>query len=93
MERYVEKEVKRVDVWQLKKYVCKVKIIDIYTGRNIIVLNTEEAKEHDIYAGYRTKFEMKNKTVNVRTRDEKVHGEKKVDILIKNLLKEVEERK
>lgn len=37
--------------------------------------------------------ETQNKTVNVRTRDEKVHGEMKVDALIKQLLKEVELKK
>jgi threonyl-tRNA synthetase len=37
--------------------------------------------------------EKKNKTVNVRTRDNKVHGEKKVDKFIQELLKEVESRK
>jgi len=54
MEDYVEKQTKEVDVWKLKKYACKVKPIDIYTGKNIIVLNQDEAKEHDIYSGYRT---------------------------------------
>jgi len=33
--------------------------------------------------------EQKNKTVNVRTRDNKVHGEKKIDGLIKKLQKEI----
>ncbi|MBU4351878.1 MAG: threonine--tRNA ligase [Nanoarchaeota archaeon] len=37
--------------------------------------------------------EIKNKTVNVRTRDNKVHGEKKVDAFIKELLSEVEAKK
>jgi len=37
--------------------------------------------------------EVKNKTVNVRTRDNKVHGEKKVDAFIKELLTEVETKK
>ncbi|MCK4589347.1 MAG: threonine--tRNA ligase [Nanoarchaeota archaeon] len=37
--------------------------------------------------------EVKNKTVNVRTRDNKVHGEKKVDDLIKKLKTEVEDKK
>jgi AMP phosphorylase len=55
MVEYVEKEqAKKVDVWKLKKYVCKAKIIDIMTGKNVIVLNKDEAKEHDIYWGYRT---------------------------------------
>src|SRR3989344_557594 len=37
--------------------------------------------------------EMKNKTVNVRTRDEKVHGEKSVDVLLKELIAEIKNRK
>ncbi|MBI5227144.1 AMP phosphorylase [Candidatus Micrarchaeota archaeon] len=56
MNHYVEKEVKKVDVWKVKKYVCKVKIIDIFTGKKIIVLNEDDAKEHDIYAGFRTQI-------------------------------------
>jgi len=51
---FVEKEVKKVDVWRLKKYVCKVKNIGILTGKNVIVLNKEQAMGHDIYEGYRT---------------------------------------
>ncbi|MBW3004615.1 threonine--tRNA ligase [Candidatus Woesearchaeota archaeon] len=37
--------------------------------------------------------EVKDKTVTVRTRDNKVHGEKKVDSFIKELVKEIQERK
>ncbi|MBW3022519.1 threonine--tRNA ligase [Candidatus Woesearchaeota archaeon] len=37
--------------------------------------------------------ELENKTVNVRTRDNKILGEKKVDEFLKQILKEVEERK
>ena len=37
--------------------------------------------------------EEKNGTVNVRTRDEKVHGEKKVDVLVKELGLEIGKRK
>ena len=54
MVEFVEKQVKKVDVWKLKKYVCTVKPIDIHTGKNVIVLNKAEAQEHDIYYGYRT---------------------------------------
>ncbi len=56
MERnhFVEKELKKVDVWKIKKYECKVRLLDIYAGKNIVILNEEEAKEHDIYSGYRT---------------------------------------
>lgn len=59
--KYVEKEVKRVDVWRYKPYVCKVKPIDIYTGKKIVVLNEQEAEEHDIYSGYRTSIKFRNK--------------------------------
>jgi len=51
---FVEKETKKVDVWRLKKYICKVKNIGILTGKNIIVLNKSQAIGHDIYEGYRT---------------------------------------
>ena len=37
--------------------------------------------------------EEKNKTVNVRTRDNKVHGEQKVDELIQKLQKEIQDKK
>ncbi len=65
MNHYVEKEMKRVDVWRVKKYTCKVKVIDIFTGKKIIVLNEEEAKEHDIYSGFRTQIKFGNEIHNV----------------------------
>ncbi|HLC98476.1 MAG TPA: threonine--tRNA ligase, partial [Candidatus Nanoarchaeia archaeon] len=37
--------------------------------------------------------EQKNRTVNVRTRDNKVHGERKVEEFLKDVLKEIGERK
>jgi len=56
---FVEKETKKVDVWKFKKYICKIKPIGISAGgKNIIVLNKEQAQGHDIYVGYRT--EMKS---------------------------------
>ncbi|MEO0249255.1 MAG: thymidine phosphorylase [candidate division WOR-3 bacterium] len=48
-----EKRKKKLEFWEHKKYICQVKLIDIKTGKNIIVLNEEEAKENDIYGGYR----------------------------------------
>lgn len=63
MVEYVEKQMKKVDVWKLKKYICEVKPINIYTGKNVVVLNTYEAKEHDIYSGYRTKVMVKDEPV------------------------------
>lgn len=64
MVEYVETEqAEKVDVWKLKKYVCKVKPINIFTGKNIIVLNKAEAQEHDIYSGYRTELKYGGKSV------------------------------
>ncbi|VVC03798.1 AMP phosphorylase [Candidatus Bilamarchaeum dharawalense] len=63
MVEYVESEMKKVDVWKLKKYVCKVKPMDIMTGKNIIVLNKAEAQEHDIYSGYRTELKHDGKSI------------------------------
>ncbi len=37
--------------------------------------------------------EVKSKTVTVRTRDNKVHGAKKIDIFLKQIVKEIEDRK
>ncbi len=48
-----EKRKRKIAFWEHKKYICLVKRIDIKTGKNIIVLNTDEAKENDIYGGYR----------------------------------------
>ncbi|MEM2908656.1 MAG: AMP phosphorylase [Candidatus Bilamarchaeaceae archaeon] len=63
-QEFVEKEVKKVDVWRYKKYICKVKPIGIYAGgKNIIVLNTDEAESHDIYAGYRTELKTPKATI------------------------------
>ena len=63
MTEYVERQVKKVDVWKLKKYECKIKLLDIHTGMNVIVLNKAEAQEHDIYSGYRTELKINHKTI------------------------------
>lgn len=55
---FIENEVKKVDVWKIKKYVCEIKILKINAGKNIVILNEEEAKEHDIYSGYRTMLKI-----------------------------------
>ncbi len=63
-QEFVEREMKKVDVWKLKKYICKVKTLGIYAGgKNIIVLNTDEAESHDIYAGYRTEIKTPKQTI------------------------------
>jgi AMP phosphorylase len=48
-----EKRKKKEELWKKQKYVCQVKKIDLKTGKNVIVLNEDDAKENDIYAGYR----------------------------------------
>ena len=56
--KYVEKETKRVDVWRYKKYTCKAKILDIKTGKRIVLMNSKDAMAHDIYLGYRTELRL-----------------------------------
>lgn len=61
---FVEKEKKKkVDVWKYKKYICKIKPIKIRAGKNIVVLNSDEAREHDIFPGYRTELKFKNRKI------------------------------
>ncbi len=76
---FVERETKKVDVWKYKRYICKVKPIGIYAGgKNIIVLNREQAQGHDIYVGYRTELKTKKRSIIgiVDVSDELVkHGE------------------
>ncbi len=56
-KEFVEKNGgKKVDVWKHKKYMCTVRDLDVYTGKNTIFLNESEAKEHDIFWGYRTQI-------------------------------------
>lgn len=52
---------KKVDVWKYKPYICKVKNIEIYTGKRVLVLNEREAMDHDIYTGYRTELKYDSK--------------------------------
>ncbi len=40
-------------IWRIKTYKVKVKVLDISTGKNRIVLNKREAQSHGIHAGYR----------------------------------------
>ncbi len=64
VSNFVEKETKKVDVWKYKKYICKVKPIGISAGgKNIIVLNKEQAIGHDIYVGYRTEIKTKKRKI------------------------------
>lgn len=64
-QKFVEKEVERVDVWRYKPYICKVKPIDIYTGKRIIVLHEREAMAHDMYSGYRAELKYGKKKLTV----------------------------
>ena len=63
---FVEPEAgkKKVDVWKYKKYLCKIKPIGISAGgKNIIVLNKDQANGHDIYVGYRTEMKTKKQKI------------------------------
>ncbi len=48
-----EKRKKKEELWEKRKYIVQARVIDIITGRHIIVLNEAEAMENDIYQGYR----------------------------------------
>lgn len=48
-----EKRKKKEELWEKRKYIVQARVIDITTGKHIIVLNEEEAIENDIYQGYR----------------------------------------
>ena len=48
-----EKRKKKEELWEQKKYVVQAHVIDIKTGRNVIVLNESEAMANDIYSNYR----------------------------------------
>ncbi len=54
--KFVEKQVKKVDVWRYKPYICKVKLLDIKAGKRVILLHEKEAMDHDIYSGYQTEL-------------------------------------
>ncbi|MFH2105705.1 MAG: AMP phosphorylase [Candidatus Micrarchaeota archaeon] len=56
-----ENKKKQVDVWKYKPYIGKAKILDIRTDSKIIIVNEAEAKEYDVYSGYRTELHYKNK--------------------------------
>ncbi|MBU0586631.1 AMP phosphorylase [Candidatus Micrarchaeota archaeon] len=62
---YDEKQKKKVDVWRIKPYIVQAKKINIYTGKKIIVLNSREAQENDVYAGYRENLRFKGREVAV----------------------------
>lgn len=49
----LEKRKKKEELWERKKYIVQARVIDISTGKNVIVLNEGEAVENDIYSGYR----------------------------------------
>ncbi|MDD5096702.1 MAG: AMP phosphorylase [Candidatus ainarchaeum sp.] len=48
-----QKRKKKEELWEKRKYIVQAHVIDIETGRNIVVLNEDEALENDIRQGYR----------------------------------------
>lgn len=58
-----EKREKKKELWEKKKYVCQVKLIDIRTEKNIVVLNMDDAEDNDIYNGYRVTLHHDSKEI------------------------------
>ncbi|MBD3397737.1 AMP phosphorylase [Candidatus Micrarchaeota archaeon] len=58
-----EKREKKKELWEKKKYICQVKLIDICTEKNIVVLNMEDAEDNDIYNGYRVTLHHDSKEI------------------------------
>ncbi|MGV8176922.1 MAG: AMP phosphorylase [Candidatus Bilamarchaeaceae archaeon] len=57
-KKYDDTVRKKVDVWKYKKYMCRARLVNIKTGKRVVILNRKEAQEHDIYAGYRTEVRV-----------------------------------
>jgi AMP phosphorylase len=56
----IGKEAKKVlDVYKQRKYITQAKLIDIRTGKRIVVLNEKEAVFNDIYEGQRVEINVK----------------------------------
>ena len=84
------------------KYASKVKDMMIEAGLRVSVDDRAESTSKKVRDAQIQQInyilvvgdkEERGSSVNVRTRDNKVHGEKKVDSLIKGLIKEINDRK
>lgn len=58
-----QKREKKKELWEKKKCICQVKLIDIKTGRNVVVMNEEDAEENDIYNGYRVNLHHESREI------------------------------
>jgi len=54
---------KKDDVWSMKDYRCRARLIGIVAGGNIIVLNEQEAMAHDIYPSHRVILRCRGKEI------------------------------
>jgi AMP phosphorylase len=54
---------RKKELWEKKKYICQVRLMDITTGRNVVVLNDDDAEENEIYNGYRVNLHHNSKEV------------------------------
>ncbi|HNT60563.1 MAG TPA: hypothetical protein PKJ97_01135, partial [Candidatus Bilamarchaeaceae archaeon] len=52
-EEEKEKRKKKEQLWEQKKYTVQAHVIDIITGKSVVVLNETEAMENDVRQGYR----------------------------------------
>ena len=56
-----EIESKKLKVYENKKFICQVVLLDIEAGRDIIILNSKDALDQDIDPGDRVGIKIKNK--------------------------------
>ncbi|MEM4367005.1 MAG: AMP phosphorylase [Candidatus Anstonellales archaeon] len=57
-----ERDKRKLEIWKKKRYFAQAKIIDLYTGKNVVVLNKEDANSHEIFESYRVLVEIKGKS-------------------------------
>jgi AMP phosphorylase len=50
---------KELDVYKHRKYITQAKLIDISTGKKIVVLNDKEAMSNDVFEGQRVEIRIK----------------------------------
>jgi AMP phosphorylase len=50
---------KELDVYRHRKYITQAKLIDISTGKKIVVLNDREATANDVFEGQRVEIKIK----------------------------------
>lgn len=57
-----ERDKRKLEIWKKKRYFAQAKIIDLYSGKKIVVLNKEDANSHEIFESYRVQVEIKGRS-------------------------------